>query len=202
MVNTFLVDRDFKKSAQLLDSRRLGKQRVEAYQILNLIENIRILSTQSGIRCVSDFQTFVRELKKWYASRHFVYILCGDYLIETNDKSPTIGKDERVIKMGFCNHPIVEMWFGYEDALKEYINAHIEEWIHRGYKNTMKRYEVNAKIYPEWCEWDYFHENHKSALLAKELDRNEKPWYQFKKEFLEINPFQDYIWVKNHIQYE
>lgn len=34
MVNTFLPDRDFTKTAQSLDRARLGKQRVEALQIL------------------------------------------------------------------------------------------------------------------------------------------------------------------------
>lgn len=36
MVNTFLISSDFDKNAQLLDNARLGKQRVEAYQILNI----------------------------------------------------------------------------------------------------------------------------------------------------------------------
>lgn len=44
MVNTFLVDRDFVASARKLDSPRLGKQRVEAKQILTILENLRILS--------------------------------------------------------------------------------------------------------------------------------------------------------------
>ena len=44
MVNTFLIDADFKKSAEMLDTKRLGKQRVEALQILHLIQYLRILS--------------------------------------------------------------------------------------------------------------------------------------------------------------
>lgn len=39
MVNTFLPFADFKKSAESLDYRRLGKQRVEAMQIINVIED-------------------------------------------------------------------------------------------------------------------------------------------------------------------
>lgn len=37
MVNTFLLSNDFEFSASLLDDKRLGKQRVEAKQIINLI---------------------------------------------------------------------------------------------------------------------------------------------------------------------
>lgn len=208
MVNTFLVDSDFQKSAQLLDVKRLGKQRVEAYQILNLIVNIRILSLKSGISYDSktnNFQSFVRDLKKWYTNQPFVYILTDKYdseskIILSEDKKPTISEEQRVVKMGFCNHPIVEMWYGYEDALKEYIDAHIEEWIRRGYKNTMKSYGVKSKSRPKWCEWIKFHENHKGALLNKELEREEKPWYQLKEDFVSAPKFEDYIWVTYNLQ--
>ena len=37
MVNTFLVDCDFLTSARKLDNLRLGKQRVEAQQILTIL---------------------------------------------------------------------------------------------------------------------------------------------------------------------
>jgi hypothetical protein len=104
--------------------------------------------------------------------------------------------------MGFSTHPIVEMWFGYEDALKEYINAHIQEWIKRGYKNTMKIYGVKAKRYPHWVYWEHFHDNHRGALIAKEIDRDEKIWYQEKDDFVKSSKFLDYIWVKNKIVYK
>jgi len=203
MVNTFLVNSDYSKSAQQLDYRRLGKQRVEAYQILNLIENIRILSVESGIVYTKfpTFQLFVKEIKKWYSKQLFIYILSDKYnsnskLIKSPEKKPDISDEQRIIKLGFCNHPIVEMWYGYEDALKEYIDAHIQEWINRGYKNTMKLYGVKSAKHPEWCEWTNIHENHKGALLAKELDREEKPWYQYKEDFVCAKKFDDYIWVK------
>jgi len=38
-MQTFLPYPDFEKSASVLDYRRLGKQRVEAYQLITLIEN-------------------------------------------------------------------------------------------------------------------------------------------------------------------
>jgi hypothetical protein len=206
MVNTFLVHSDFRQSAKMLDSRRLGKQRVEAYQILNLIENIRILSAQSSIRCMDDFQEFVRDLKKWYQKQPFVYILSGEFLIEhikdKEEKEIKVDVGERVIKMGFCNHPIVEMWFGYEDALKEYIDSHIDEWISRGYKNNMKRYGVKGGNKPVWCSWKKFHDNHKGALINKEIDRGEKIWYQKMEDFVNVKEdYKDYIWVKNKIVY-
>lgn len=38
-MQTFLPFPNFKKSIQILDSKRLGKQRVETYQILNILLN-------------------------------------------------------------------------------------------------------------------------------------------------------------------
>ena len=39
-MQTFLPYEDFTKTAQCLDYKRLGKQRVEAYQILRILKNI------------------------------------------------------------------------------------------------------------------------------------------------------------------
>jgi hypothetical protein len=39
MVNTFLPYADFQKTARTLDYKRLGKQRVEAHQIINILES-------------------------------------------------------------------------------------------------------------------------------------------------------------------
>ena len=79
-MQTFLPYEDFKRSAETLDSKRLGKQRVESMQIYKA--------------CVLD-----------------------DY--------------------GWKNHPVVKMWIGYEDALQIYMNTMIDEWVKRGFNNTM-----------------------------------------------------------------
>lgn len=38
MVNTFYIDKDPKITAKILDDKRLGKQRVEAYQIIQVLQ--------------------------------------------------------------------------------------------------------------------------------------------------------------------
>ena len=53
MVNTFLIDSDFHKSASLLDRRRLVKQRCEAQQILNILLYARGLAKYYDIRVPS-----------------------------------------------------------------------------------------------------------------------------------------------------
>lgn len=116
-MQTFLPYPSFISSAQCLDWRRLGKQRVEARQILRTLQH-------GG---------------------------------------------------GWANHPAVRMWRGHEGALKLYGDCMIDEWVRRGYRNTMPRlwnYVDNAGPYPPWFGDLVFHASHRSNLLRKDPD-----WY-------------------------
>jgi Pyrimidine dimer DNA glycosylase len=117
MVNTFLPSPYFHKSAETLDYRRLGKQRVEAWQILNAL----------------------------------------------------LGHTK-----GWVNHPATRMWRGHERALCEYGIAVCDEWIKRGYKDTL-RPKFIALIsdlpdtgMPEWLGTKAFHLSHQSNLKRKD----------------------------------
>lgn len=113
-MQTFLPYPSFLKSAEVLDYRRLGKQRVEARQILNAIYN-------GG---------------------------------------------------SWSSHPAVKMWTGYEAALILYSNIMIQEWIRRGYRNTMEIFEHDVVTFPFWLGDDDFHASHRSNLLRKDIS-----WY-------------------------
>ena len=120
-MQTFLPYEDFTLSAQCLDYRRLGKQRVEALQIFNALEGI---PTKSG--------------------RQYT---------------------------GWLNHPAVTMWRGYEEALLLYRNKMIEEWILRGYNNTMEMVGVSDDVeMPHWLGNEKLHSSHRSNLLRKDLE--------------------------------
>ncbi len=120
-MQTFLPYKDFTLSAQCLDYRRLGKQRVEALQIFNALEGI---PTKSG---------------KQYT--------------------------------GWLNHPAVTMWRGYEEALLLYKNKMIEEWILRGYNNTMEMIGVSDDVeMPHWLGNEKLHASHRSNLLRKDFE--------------------------------
>lgn len=113
----------FWTTATMLDMKRLGKQRVEAYQILltNLLGR-----------------------KAWR------------------------------------NHPAVRMWRSYEYALAKYGIAMCNEWILRGYKDTLKeKFQAiiewlpeDSPTYPTWlCRQDIAMSviwSHRDALLAKD----------------------------------
>ena len=71
---------------------------------------------------------------------------------------------------GWSNHPAAKMWRGYEEALETYMAACINEWVLRGYKNTMTTKEYNGCKLPPWFGDHDFHASHRSNLLRK--DRN------------------------------
>ena len=116
-MQTFLPLPDFQATAEVLDWRRLGKQRVEATQILKSLTD------------------------------------------------PLYG---------WQNHPAVNMWRGYEDALVLYRNTVIRHWIDRGYQNNMPimEHQPNPTM-PHWLGHSGFHAAHRSNLLRKAPD-----WYE------------------------
>lgn len=133
---TFLPWADFKQSAQSLDYRRLGKQRVEAYQLL---------------------RGLLGETKGW------------------------------------IHHPASKMWAGYEEALACYTLYICDEWIKRGYKDTIRGkiidlmgeriVWVNAPI---WLGQEDLHRSHRANLVRKD------PVYYIPL-FGELPP-EPYIW--------
>ena len=134
-MQTFLPYPEFDKSAAVLDRQRLGKQRVEAYQIMRAIAH-------GG---------------------------------------------------GWSNHPITKMWMGFENALKRYSNVMIEEWIRRGYKNTMPLTSapyLGEIVFPPWLGDERVHTTHRGRLLHKDPD-----WYE-RFGWLEtpIPPEEGYFW--------
>ncbi len=90
---------------------------------------------------------------------------------------------------GWLNHPAVTMWRGYEDSLLHYKNVMINEWIERGYNNTMEVISIkNSFDLPHWLGDERIHASHRSNLLRK--DR--KYYSQFK--WHESDDL-DYYWV-------
>jgi hypothetical protein len=135
-MQTFLPYESFTITSKCLDRQRLGKQRVEAWQILQALQE------------------------------------------------PTYG---------WQNHPAVKMWRGYEFLLCEYGQSICEEWISRGYKDSLlpKFLEQSKKYdfaeFPKWLGYYPFHASHRSNLLRKNHD------YYSKFGWTEPDTL-DYIW--------
>lgn len=115
-MQTFLPYPSFTRSAAVLDRQRLGKQRVEAKQIL------QCLLGEGSLR--------------------------------------------------WRNHPAVKMWAGHEIALAQYGEAICEEWIKRGYRDSLlpffqSRIGDNMADMPSWLGDVAFHRSHQSNLIRK-----------------------------------
>jgi hypothetical protein len=132
-MQTFLPYPDLLQSVRVLDYRRLGKQRVETFQVLNILL----------------------------------------------DRTPT---------KGWRNHPVTRMWTGYEEALKLYQNFTIEEWVKRGYKNTMQLEKLDYKriTLPSWFGNKDLHRSHRSNLLRKD--------YEYYSQYFDEPADLEYYW--------
>lgn len=152
-MQTFLPYASFQESARCLDYRRLGKQRVEAFQLLNALGN------------------------KWSLEERGRRIIAGSI------------KDKPI--HGWRNHPACVMWRGYEEALGEYLNACILEWIRRGYNNTLPMMPVNGLCQmPSWFGMHEIHSSHRANLLRKDFTFYSKyGWTE--------DPSMPYFWPNN-----
>lgn len=218
MVNTFIIakysqyrSRFIRQSASMLDTPRLGKQRVEAMQILNNLFAIRAISSFFNIPIpfidsddtLSQHINTCRKLYTQFSQDYDIQMSIDEYgnIINLYNNcliSGNIGYDasgtkhtfdsvpisipskpyHTIKKLGYANHTCTYMWWGYENALKYYINVHIDEWVARGYKNTMHIYKLKHNfIVPSWCKNDNVINMFACALLYKERVRDETPHY-------------------------
>lgn len=79
---------------------------------------------------------------------------------------------------GWANHPAVNMWRGYEEALIEYGCEICKEWRRRGYQDKQldwfkdRRWPELGLVLPPWVGDKKFHQAHQSNLLRKDPE-----WY-------------------------
>lgn len=135
----FLPYPNFRQSLKALDNKRLGKQRVETYQIISAITRRPKL-----------------------------------------DGTPY---------KGWLNHPCTVMWRNNVPALKMYLNCAIEEWVSRGFKNTMDFEDIDGEVeMPEWFGNEKFHSSHRANLINKE------PEFYLQYRWSE-DPSNPYVWL-------
>lgn len=97
---------------------------------------------------------------------------------------------------GWRNHPAVLMWEGHELSLIEYGQAICQEWIERGFNDTLlikigdmaTCFPDSKSCDPEWLGDERLHLSHKSNLLRKDN-------IYYGKYFREIPSDLPYYWV-------
>lgn len=79
-------------------------------------------------------------------------------------------------KGGWLNHPAVRMWTGHESMLAMYAMHICQEWVRRGYRDTMlpwfgdviDRYGEHTLVDPTWWGREDVHASHRAMLLRKD----------------------------------
>ena len=112
---------------------------------------------------------------------------------------------ERIVTLGYGQHPIVQMWAGETDALKRYINAHLKEFVRRGGITEMQPFTVEQSTYPWWTACIPFHQTHRASLYRKhhtrKVPKSCEGWYAKIPEFSReaIGPWLEcgYCWSAN-----
>jgi hypothetical protein len=81
------------------------------------------------------------------------------------------------------------MWRNNVPALKKYLNCAIEEWVERGFKNTMDFEDIDEEVeMPEWFGNEKFHSSHRANLLKKEPEfYSQYRWSE--------DPSNPYVWM-------
>jgi hypothetical protein len=139
-MQTFLPHALFSSCAKVLDTKRLGKQRVEVFQMLKALKI-----------------------------------------------GPESIRGDKIRKTPWYNHPCTQMWKGYEKCLVVYGLFICQEWISRGYKDSL--FNKIHSYYPEyifvgelpfspliiqreptpsWLGDERLHASHRSNLLRKD----------------------------------
>lgn len=159
-MQTFLPYSDYKASAKVLDWRRLGKQRVECFQLLIALGHAESPTANA----------------------------LAEMLVPLRPKASS-----------WVNHPCAKMWRGHEAQLALYMQACIDEWVARGYNNTMQAPlllldAAAAAPKPPWLGDERLHSTHRSNLLRKDpVHYGQFGWTE--------PPDLEYFWPSKEPQY-
>lgn len=172
----------FIETAKILDPKRLGKQRVEASQLINIIENKIKLDDdyEDRIQAKKIVSEFEDKPDKW------------PYKIEFEKFK------KRLKRVGFRNHPAVKQWTPYVESLKLYFNVMVKQWVLKGYNNNYSPYKINEKnlVVPPFLYNEKFIEYQRRNMIRKDQG------YYSKHFGKELEPFSGYYWFIEKDQYK
>jgi hypothetical protein len=124
-------------------------------------------------------QTFLPYASFWSSAKVLDYRRLGKQRVECKQilKALGVSLDPPTSKRGWSSHPATLMWKGCEKSLCRYAITICEEWIKRGYNDTLlpqfqamvARFEGQAYIAPDWLGDPAFHASHRSNLLRKDF---------------------------------
>ena len=196
-MQVFVPHETYAESVRVLDLKRLGKQRVETYQVI-----LVLLKLQPGMR--QEVDKLGQPRVRYDVERDvFVPIMEWD------------GTFKPRVPRGWRTHPVVVAWKDNLTALFDYQVATVNEWQSRGYKDTCLNKSQHAMRWafaddhgmdvndplckPEFKEWmrkrdkpwwwgtPEIHASHRAALLYKAPEHYAQfGWTE--------TPAYDYVW--------
>lgn len=149
-MNTFLPYSNFQKSAQCLDNKRLGKQRVEVWQIYNALKQgeytyfKQLIGDKIGVQEIKEIT--IKRKTSWY-----------------NHPAVQMWKGYEFYLLMY-GQAICQAWKdkGFKDSLLVKFNIECSNWI----------YAKKTQTKPYWLGNEKFHSAMRSNLLRKN-----KEWY-------------------------
>lgn len=120
-------------------------------------------------------QTFLTDLDWRVTARQLDYKRLGKQRVECkqilNALGYAVAENGALVattpSSGWRHHPCVAMWRGSHEALAEYMRIMVEEWIRRGYQNTMLYVKPGLWTPPPWYADERIYASHRSNLLRK-----------------------------------
>jgi hypothetical protein len=131
-MQTFLPYSNFKKCAEVLDYRRLGKQRVEGMQIINCLIKPNKWSNHPAVKMWQGYEmaiksyvnTMIHEwIRQGYKNTMQIYEIddwfylpswLGDHRLHSSHRANLIRKDPKYYgQFGWTEDPVEEYWWPY-----------------------------------------------------------------------------------------
>lgn len=162
---------------RLLSNKHIGKQRVEAMQILRNVIFWQRFQQDVQLPVCDTVQELLNNLLHKFQEVDYTYMFefdgsnpvqrPQDYVLTPEEKQRGCFSIKK--KVGFGTHSATRMWLNYPDALKAYTNAAIAAHIERGYVNNMLTYPLPEQYpIPNWITSTRFIGTMQINLLKKD----------------------------------
>lgn len=180
-MHTLLPRRNFAQSAADFDLHTLGRQRVEALQVMQQLAGVRVIDSMVVASNRPD-DIYLDEQDNVISeemARDRAYF--GVNMVEDLDVvqlAPEDWRFERILDLSWANYVGVRMWRGYAWALLQYQGALGDEWCARGYKDAyldkaraifrVGKVDSLPHRMPPWLGDRELHRSHQSQLIARD----------------------------------
>ena len=170
MVNTFLPYPDFKRVALVLDTKRLMKQRVEAYQIIKAIECYK-LNRKSKSFCKKSAWINHPATKMWMKNLNALKLYFNVMIDEINRR----GYKNSLPKYKIGKNVKMPFWLGYEPIHL----THRASLLRKNYEHYSKYFKVPKR----YMTFDYI-------WITKLSDEQQKHIKYYMEGKIKKNPYR------------